>query len=271
MKMRRYLRQTYARLKAHYLSEIGFVVPERYASSFVSLGGAAEVQFIYGRFSRNLPKAARILLVGAKGGRDYFFLKNLGFDVVAVDIGLQPDIQDIVVCNVEEPLPFDEHSFDAALLGEVLEHLRDDVRALENVRRVLKPEGLLMVSIPFYHDAEEGHMRIHSPKSGVRLLQMGGFSVIDYLERPGIFWLRGLNVLQHGLSLIAYLLTGKTVYRAVINIAGTIEWEMGHVALFRPIRRATTCFGGYYLCRKAEIYDHLALNKKLYTLPELPT
>jgi ubiquinone/menaquinone biosynthesis C-methylase UbiE len=40
-------------------------------------------------------------------------------------------------------LPFPEHSFDAAFANHVLEHLRDPVRALKEVRRVLKPGGVV--------------------------------------------------------------------------------------------------------------------------------
>lgn len=257
--------QEYARLKAAHLTEVGYVVPEIYRSSFVNLGGSAEVQFIYRQFLMDLPKSAKILVVGVMGGRDYFLLKNLGYEVVAVDLGPQPEIDPIIYCNIEERLPFKDDTFDAVLIGEVLEHLREDVRALDNIRRVLKPAGRLVVSLPFYQDAEEGHVRIHSPKSGERLLMMGGFAVKDYLERPGVVWFRSLNIVHHGLSLFIYRLTGRTSYRWVNEIAGNIEWKLGHLAWLRPVRKWSNCFGGYYLCAKAEHYDHVALNKRLYT------
>lgn len=247
------------------MDEIGFVVPLRYQSSFVHLGGGAEVQFIFKELLKNIPKCSKILIVGVMGGRDYFLLKNLGFDVVAVDIGKQPDIGSIIYCNIEEELPFENDSFDAVLIGEVLEHLKDDVQALINIRRILKDDGKLIVSIPFYNDWEEGHMRIHSPESGKRLLRMGGFNVKDYLERPGILWIYSINMLQHGISYIKYLITNKTAYSFLTQSFGRFEWLLGHVMLFRPIRRLSKYFGGYYLCYKNDIYNHIAINKKLYT------
>lgn len=45
-------------------------------------------------------------------------------------------------------LPFPDGTFDKILLSEVLEHLEDDARALREVRRVLRPGGLLAVSVP---------------------------------------------------------------------------------------------------------------------------
>ena len=46
-------------------------------------------------------------------------------------------------------LPFAESVFDGVLLTEVLEHCTDPPRALQEVRRVLKPGGLLLVTSPF--------------------------------------------------------------------------------------------------------------------------
>ncbi len=226
------------------------------------------MQYIYKRFLRNVPAPARVLVIGVKGGRDYFLFRNLGHDVVALDLGPQPCIEPIVYCNVEEPLPFPAETFDLVLVGEVLEHLKEDARALEHIRHVLKPNGRLIVSLPFFHDAEEGHMRVHSPISGERLLKMAGFHVEDYLERPGLIWLNSINFLQHGLSALAYLLIRKTAYRWLNSLAGELEWNLGHLAWLRPIRKMSGRFGGYYLCCKAQAYDYIALNKRLYTKDE---
>ena len=100
------LKRAYSILKRRYLNSLGYQVPEKYQSTFVCWGGAAEVQYIYGRFLKELPFGSRILIVGVMGGRDYFYFKNLGYKVTALDLGLQPEIENIVIANVEEPLPF---------------------------------------------------------------------------------------------------------------------------------------------------------------------
>lgn len=45
-------------------------------------------------------------------------------------------------------LPFPAEAFDSVLLSEVLEHLPDEHVALEEIRRVLRPGGVLAISVP---------------------------------------------------------------------------------------------------------------------------
>ena len=70
-------------------------------------------------------------------------------------------------------LPFADRSFDKVLCSEVLEHIPDYQAALAEIYRVLKPGGLLAISVPRYfpekicwwlsdeyHANEGGHLRI---------------------------------------------------------------------------------------------------------------
>ena len=45
-------------------------------------------------------------------------------------------------------LPFADESFDKILMSEVLEHLSDDRRALRELYRILRPGGILAISVP---------------------------------------------------------------------------------------------------------------------------
>ncbi|MBI3963196.1 MAG: methyltransferase domain-containing protein [Deinococcus sp.] len=45
-------------------------------------------------------------------------------------------------------LPFPAASFDAAICSEVLEHISDDLAALQELHRVLRPGGQLLVTVP---------------------------------------------------------------------------------------------------------------------------
>jgi len=48
------------------------------------------------------------------------------------------------VCN----LPFQDHSFDVVFCNHVLEHVKDDAKAMSELHRVLKPGGLGIFQIP---------------------------------------------------------------------------------------------------------------------------
>lgn len=45
-------------------------------------------------------------------------------------------------------LSFANNSFDVVLASEVLEHLKDDFKGLKEIYRILKPGGLLLISVP---------------------------------------------------------------------------------------------------------------------------
>ena len=47
-------------------------------------------------------------------------------------------------------LPFDDNTFDLVICSEVLEHLDDYHAAIDEIYRVLKPEGKFLPSVPSY-------------------------------------------------------------------------------------------------------------------------
>jgi len=45
-------------------------------------------------------------------------------------------------------LPFKNNSFDRIIAAEILEHVKDDQRAISEIYRVLRPGGLVMITVP---------------------------------------------------------------------------------------------------------------------------
>lgn len=76
--------------------------------------------------------------------------------------------------------------FDLALLCDVLEHVDDDTAALENVWRLLRPGGILLLTVPAHpvlwsaFDTAAGHRRRYTRDDLELKLLRSGFSV-DYM------------------------------------------------------------------------------------------
>jgi SAM-dependent methyltransferase len=65
-------------------------------------------------------------------------------------------------------LPFGDENFDLVLCNHVLEHVRDDIAAMKEIRRVLKPGGWAILQVPFYSPVPEvtqEDVSITSPKA----------------------------------------------------------------------------------------------------------
>ena len=80
--------------------------------------------------------------------------------------------------------PFADQSFDATTALDVLEHLDDDSAAMRELRRVLKPGGVLMASVPAFpllwgrQDVLSHHKRRYRRGELQRRLHEAGFEVV---------------------------------------------------------------------------------------------
>jgi 2-polyprenyl-3-methyl-5-hydroxy-6-metoxy-1,4-benzoquinol methylase len=58
-------------------------------------------------------------------------------------------LDEVLVCDVEAvDVPFADASFDCLVYGDILEHLIDPWAVLRRHRRLLKPDGLAIISVP---------------------------------------------------------------------------------------------------------------------------
>ena len=98
---------------------------------------------------------ARVLVIGS--GEPGFGTKSLwaenGLDVYGVDIYISDTVS--TVCDAHN-LPFKDEFFDGVWIQAVLEHVVDPQRVVMEIRRVLKPEGLVYSEIPFMQQVHEG-------------------------------------------------------------------------------------------------------------------
>lgn len=82
---------------------------------------------------------------------------------------------------------FTKKSFDCLICINVLEHIRKDARALKNIYKLLKKNGVLIMLVPVHSflfgtiDESIGHFRRYEKNKLINLLKTSGF-VIDYVR-----------------------------------------------------------------------------------------
>lgn len=155
--------------------------------------------------------------MGGSYGAYSFHFARLGWDVTVIDIdedslqvgrAIKEHLGEPAISFQQRDLlqtGFNGGEFDAVLLSQVLEHIKDDTAVLSEVRRILRPRGTLVIAVPysaedlkfdhqmFYYDikeeeqakasgawAEEGHWRQgYSFDRLQSLLEMTGFAIED--------------------------------------------------------------------------------------------
>ena len=65
---------------------------------------------------------------------------------ILVTVDLRPGVA-LAVMNIMK-MGFKDAAFDMVICSHVLEHVPDDLTALREIRRVLKPEGLGIIQVP---------------------------------------------------------------------------------------------------------------------------
>lgn len=141
-----------------------------------------------------------------------------------------------ITADIESPLakvkmdihemPFEDGRFDVVLCNHVLEHVRDDIKAMSEIRRVLKPGGFAIMQIPFFSPVPEvtfedhsitdkrerekifgqdDHVRKYGHDYPKRIAQSG----LDPVEDKFVFELSTTVVFRYGLSASEVIYIGR--------------------------------------------------------------
>ncbi|MFV1960321.1 MAG: bifunctional 2-polyprenyl-6-hydroxyphenol methylase/3-demethylubiquinol 3-O-methyltransferase UbiG [Acidimicrobiia bacterium] len=101
-----------------------------------------------------LDSGSQVLDLGSGGGFLAAILSDDGYDVIGIDPSMasireaKSHVQANFAVAVGESLPFSDNSIDAVTCSEVLEHVDDVGAVVAEISRVLRPDGLLVFSMP---------------------------------------------------------------------------------------------------------------------------
>lgn len=164
------------------------------------------------RFSEINPptsRPGRALEIGCGSGRYLESLQQQGWDIEGIEPVHEPGER----CRARglrvrtgsfEDFEFEAESYDAVIAWMVVEHLHDPVRALQRVRRILRPRGVLVFSVPNfacwetwffrrYHFMinEPTHLHQFTPHSVRQLLTRSGFKLTRLHFQENLYYVVG--------------------------------------------------------------------------------
>jgi SAM-dependent methyltransferase len=145
----------------------------------------------------------RVLDLGCGAGRFVAALREAGAEPIGVEIAQaaldraarNASGADLRLVEPDGSLPLDHASVDVVWCSEVLEHVTDTAHVLLEVRRVLRPGGRLLVTVPFHgrvkgallallrfdahFDPLGQHLRFYTAGSLSETLRHAGFEDVD--------------------------------------------------------------------------------------------
>lgn len=128
-----------------------------------------------------IDRPRRVLDVGSADGPSVGWLRG---DWTTVSLDLDPrGLAEGGVCGSALALPFADESFDLVTAFDVIEHCEPESVVMNELVRVLRPGGRLLISVPAYqwawsdHDVANGHHRRYTRARAVDAVQGAGLHV----------------------------------------------------------------------------------------------
>jgi SAM-dependent methyltransferase len=127
--------------------------------------------------------------IGAGAGRNTRVLLEHGLDAIAIEneaTGINLCQKNQIPClqgNVLN-LPFPDNSINLIILMDVLEHIEDHEKAINEIHRILEVNGKLILSVPMdmklwsFHDEISLHIRRYERKEILQIIKNEKFEII---------------------------------------------------------------------------------------------
>lgn len=121
------------------------------------------------------------------------------------------------VVDLNLPLPFEADAFDTILLSDVIEHLPRPESLFGELNRVLRPEGAVLVNVPFLYPLHEEPFDFHrytkhrlqqlAEEAGFAVERLEGYGAIHHVTATLI---GKCMPLRYGGKLIRHMMNGST-------------------------------------------------------------
>lgn len=132
----------------------------------VMVGSRLMADLVADQYGRKLPTYAGgdLLDLGCGQAPLYATYRSHVDSITCVDWVKSPhNIDHIdIACDLSKPLPIDNNQFDTIILSDVLEHIPEPKFLVSELFRILRPEGILFLNVPFYyciHEAPHDYYR----------------------------------------------------------------------------------------------------------------
>ena len=144
-------------------------------------------------------------------------------------------------------LPFPEGTFDTIVSTQVLEHVRQPEIVIREMARILKPNGILILSAPMTWPLhEEPHDYYRYTLHGLRhLLEEADFEILDEIPRGNNWTTMAQMFLDTQVGNLGRRLPEK-IYTSLVSLA--VNHACSVANLFKPVHRL--CLGWVMTARK---------------------
>lgn len=137
-----------------------------------------------------LKKEANVLDIGTSTGTNLRLLVNMEFTNIngldfsdhAIEFCRQKGLPAVTKGDICD-MPFDDNSMDLVVATDIVEHVPDDQKALDEIYRVLKPGGHALLTVPMFmslwgpQDDISLHQRRYKRTDFLNLVKKDGFTI----------------------------------------------------------------------------------------------
>jgi SAM-dependent methyltransferase len=102
-------------------------------------------------YQQHLPAHARGRLLDLGCGKVPLYAAYAGLVTEVTCVDWAPGEHIDLPCDLSQPLPFGDASFDTIILSDVLEHMPEPGALWREMTRVLAPGGRIVLNVPFYY------------------------------------------------------------------------------------------------------------------------